>query len=160
MIDTRKVQRRTLRFESISQLRDELARIEAAHASGTLRTLGNWSVGQILGHLAAWTDYAYDGYPMRPPGWVRLLGRLMKGKFLRSEMPTGFRFRGAPEGTYGVEPLEFDDGMRRLRLALARLEATAPTMPSPVLGPLGHDEWIRLHLNHAALHLGYLRTTP
>jgi hypothetical protein len=159
MVDTRKAPRRALRFESIPRLRDELATVEAAHRAGTLRTTGNWTPGQVLGHLAAWASYPYDGYPMNPPGWIRLLGRLTKRRFTRQTrpMPAGFRIHGAPEGTFGVENLEFDEGVRRLHAALDRLETTTPTIINPVFGRLSHAEWVGLNLNHAALHLGFLK---
>ncbi len=156
MINTRKAQRRTLRFDTIAQLREELARLEAANAAGTLKTTGNWSVGQILGHLAAWIDYAYDGYPMSPPLWVRAMGRLMKPFVTGMSMPPGVRIYGAPAGTYGGENLEFAEGLRRMRAALDRLEKSAPTRPSPMFGRFSHEGWKRLNLNHAALHLGYV----
>jgi len=53
--------------------------------------------------------------------------------------------------------VSFEDGMARLRHALARLEAgERMTHPSSFLGPLTHDEWVRLNLNHTQLHLGFL----
>lgn len=157
MIDTRNAPRRKLRFDTIAELRSELARIEAEERAGRLTTTGNWTPGQIFGHLAKWIDFAYDGYPMTPPGWVRVLGRMMKPFILRMPMPAGVRIRGAPTGTFAHDPLPFVDGLAGLRAALERLESVAPTLPSPMFGRLSHDAWKRLHLNHAALHLGYLR---
>lgn len=156
MIDTRHAPRRTLRFHTLADLRAELDRLDAAHHAGTLRATGNWSPGRVLGHLAAWAEYPYSGFPMRGSVLMRLLGRLAKGRILRTPFSPGFRFRSVPGGTYGQDEMPFPEALYRLRTVLARLETTPPPLPSPVFSTLSHAQWIRLHLSHAALHLGFL----
>jgi len=47
--------------------------------------------------------------------------------------------------------------MDRLRSALARLDADEKfTQPSPLLGRLSHEQWVRMQLGHASMHLGFL----
>lgn len=161
MIDTEKVkERRTLRFDSLPALSRELDSLAAAHAAGTLRTLGNWTPGQMFTHLAAFINYAYDGFPAEianPPWIIRKFGTLMKTKMTMKSMPVGVKLPGVREGTVGAEDVAFDVGINRLRAAIARLEAATPTKPSPLLGPLTRDEWIGLHLRHAELHLSFLK---
>lgn len=161
MIDTKKVKdRRVLRFDSLAALSRELDSLAAAQAGGTLRTLGNWTPGQIFTHLAAFIEYAYDGFPpeiANPPWIIRMFGKLMKAKMTKKSMPVGVRMPGLREGTVGAEDVPFDVGMTRLRAAIARLEAATPTNPSPLLGPLTREEWIGLHLRHAELHLSFLK---
>jgi len=157
MIDTAKVtDRRALSFSTLDEVRAEMDRIIASERAGTLRRTGNWSVGQTFGHLAAWLEYPYTGYPMSPPWVVRMLARLFKKKFMSGSLPPGVRIRGAPAGTYGVDPMSLEAGAARLKAAMARMESTPPTSPNPLFGPLTHDEWKRLNLGHAALHLGFL----
>jgi hypothetical protein len=51
----------------------------------------------------------------------------------------------------------FEDGMARMRSALARLErGERMSHPSPWLGPLTHDQWIRINLSHTQMHLGFM----
>jgi hypothetical protein len=156
MIDTRTAPRRTLRFDTLAGLRAELDRLDAAHRAGTLRATGNWSPGRILAHLAAWIEYPYSGFPMRSSILMRLLGRLAKRSILHAPFKPGFRFRAVPSGTYGQDEMPFPEALSRLRTALDTLETRTPPLPSPVFGPLSHEEWIRLHLSHAELHLGFL----
>ncbi len=69
-VNTAKVRdRRQLQFNSIDEVLSEIDRIVSADQAGTLRHLGNWTPGQIMGHVAAWTNYSYDGYPLKPPPW-------------------------------------------------------------------------------------------
>ena len=58
--------------------------------------------------------------------------------------------------TIVLRPLSTDEGLARFKKAAARLKAAPPANPNIILGPLTHDEWIAMNLNHAALHLGYM----
>lgn len=159
MIDTKNVSEfRTLRFESLDDVRREAERIAAAERAGTLRRSGNWTAGQTFGHLATWIGFAFDGYPpsLRPPWFVRALARFGKERFLSKPLPRGFRLPKVEGGTVGTEPLTLEEGLSRLTAALDRLDRTAPTVANPVFGPMTHDEWKRAHLRHAELHMGYL----
>jgi hypothetical protein len=45
-----------------------------------------------------------------------------------------------------------------MRRVLDRLDGGARcTHASPAFGALSHDEWMRLHLGHAQLHLGFIQ---
>lgn len=158
-IDTRKVtDRRKLRFESIEDAIAEVDRIVAAELAGTLRQMGNWTAGQNLGHIAAWIEYGYDGYPVpRPPFFVRWILRLMLGRILRDGMPAGKRIPGVPQGTAGTEQYPTDVAAERLRRAFRRLKNREPALHhSPAFGEMSFDDRIRLNLRHAELHLGFL----
>lgn len=160
VVDTGNIaEHRELRFSSLDDLLAELDRVVAAEKTGTLRRTGNWTTGQTFGHLAAWIDYAYDGYPpgSTPPWFVRVIVRMMKKSFIRKPMQRGFKIPRAPGGTYAAEPVSTEEGARRLRQALERLQRREPTrFDSPVFGPMTDDERIALNLRHAELHLGYL----
>jgi hypothetical protein len=157
-IDPIKAEHRALRFNTIDDALAEIERIAAAERAGTLRTTGNWSFGQIFGHLATWIDFPYDGYPdsVRPPWILKLVCRMMKGKFLRGPLPRGSRIPNFPEGTLGTERLSTDEGHARVVRAFKRLQGAPPLRPSPIFGVLTHEEWIAGNLRHAELHLGYL----
>lgn len=152
-------ERRSLRFESVQDIRQELTRLEDALRAGRLRTLGNWTPGQVFNHLAMFISYAYEGYPpgLREPGAaLRLVFKLMKKRFLHKPMGAGIRIPGVPGGTVGTEPCSPDEGLRNLRAWLDRLEASPPTIANPLLGSLTHDEWRNLQCRHCELHLGFL----
>ena len=158
MINTKKVRdRRALQFETVDDvLRDAELLAEAARR-GTLRVAGNWSLGQALGHLATWVNMPFDGYPEMPPPkwWMRPLRPLMRWWLVNKGFPAGVRIEGVPGGTFGIEPCEVDEGLRRLRSAFGRLAAEAPMQTSPVFGPMTREEWTNFHLRHAELHLSF-----
>jgi hypothetical protein len=153
------VQRRHLRFATIDDLLKEVERIETADKEGRLQAQGTWTPGQVLGHVAAWINYGYDGYPMKPPPWiVRLLLRWQVKKYLRDGMPSGVRIPKVEAGTYGIEVLTLPEGAAQLRRAVERLRAGEPAkFDSPAFGPMTPEDRIQFNLRHAELHLSFLQ---
>jgi hypothetical protein len=112
----------------------------------------------VLAHIAAWIDYAYEGFPIAPPPFfVRWILRLRLKKMLRQGMPRGVRIPGVQGGTTGMDAMETRDAAERLLASLARLGSSEEARhDSPAFGPLSHEDRIELNLRHAELHLGYL----
>lgn len=155
-VNTRKVAgRRLLHFESLDQMMADVKRLAVADQAGRLRRLGNWTLGQALGHLAAWAGYGYTAAPLRTPFLIRLILRLRKRKFLRGPMSAGVKIPRVPGGTLATEPLSLAEGLSRLERVMERLKVEAPTFPSPALGQLTHEEAMALSLRHAELHLSF-----
>ena len=159
MIATKQVKdRRTLRFNSTAELLADIDRIVAADKSGKLRCTGNWTAGQAMGHIAAWINYSYDGYPMGPPPWIiRVILGFLKKKYLRQGMPAGVEIPKVKGGTFATESLSTEEGAARLRKALARLASgESAKFPSPAWGEMPVEERIALNLRHAELHLSFI----
>jgi hypothetical protein len=145
-----------LRFESIDQAMAEVERLAEAERVGRLRRLGNWTLGQTLGHLSVWAEYGYTGVPLKVPFFIRWFLRLRKRKFLYQPMRSGVGIPGVKGRTLATDPVPLEVGRGRFRRAMERLKAEAPTAPSPAFGRLTHEESIALNLRHAELHLGFL----
>lgn len=149
--------RRRLRFESLDAV---LA--DAEHLAGVpTKPLGNWSLGQILMHLAAVYEKSIDGTDFRPGRLLRCLGRLVvpvwKHWVLRRGLPAGIRppafmFKEvAPPEHVGT-----DDGLRALRRAIGRLKAEGRRDWDQCFHAFTRAEWDRFHMRHAELHLSYI----
>src|SRR5262249_51172641 len=109
------------------------------------------------GHLAAWSEFGYDGYPsLKVPFFIRWILRLRKRKFIVGPMPTGVKIPGVPGGTLAIDPMPLDEALTRFQRVTERLKVEAPPVPSPAIGKLTHEESIALNLRHAELHLGFL----
>lgn len=149
--------RRKLRFETLDDALAEAERLAAAERDGRLTHTGNWTLGQTLGHLATWTNFAFDGYPpeVHAPLPVRLILRLLRNRILNTGMQPGVKIGKVPGGTLGLDVLPTDEGLRRFRAALERLRGTGPGVVNPAFGRLTHGQWIQLNLRHAELHLGF-----
>ena len=146
-----------LRFSTIEAVLADADRIVAAERAGTLRRTGNWTAGQIFGHLATWINYGYEGFPFQTPWFVRVILRIRKNKYLRDGLPAGVHIPKVANGTYGTELLGTEEGAERLRKALTRLNSgETARFDSPAWGPMPQDQRIAINLRHAELHLGFL----
>jgi len=157
-VNTAQAERRKLRFETIDECLAEVDRIVASERAGSLRRTGNWTTGQIFAHVAAWIDYGYDGYPLGPPPWpIRMILKLLVGKYLRKGMPAGVRIPKTEHGTFGMDAVSTEDGAKRIRDAFGRLKrGEHAKFDSPAFGPMSHEDRVQLNLRHAELHLGFL----
>ena len=156
LVDTGKVStRRKLKFDTIDQVLADVDRLVEAERAGRLGRVGNWSLGQALGHLASWAEYAYAGYPNKPPFFIVWILRARKQKFIHEPMRAGVKIPGVPGGTFATDPVPLDEAGGRYRRVLAQLKSEAPTLVHPIFGRLSHDEWIAINLRHAELHLGF-----
>lgn len=155
-VNTASSDRRKLRFENVNAALREVDRIVAAEEAGKLRRAGAWTTGQTFGHVAAWINYAYEGYPFKVPWFIRLIVKQMVKRYIRDGMPAGRRIPRTADGTYGTAIMETAEGARRLREALRRLETAPAKFESPAFGALSEHDRIQLNLRHAELHLGFL----
>jgi len=152
-------QRRSLRFETIDAAVADAQHLVDAERAGRLTSCGNWTLGQAIGHLATWANFAFDGYPdaVRAPLPVRAILRLLRNRIINHGMMPGVKVGRIPGGTLGLDVLPADEAMSRYRAAMERLRATAPAIVNPAFGRLTHAQWIQLNLRHAELHLSFHR---
>ncbi len=133
-VDTKKVARRTLHFNSLDEVLAEAERLVA----GSPRMLGNWSLGQTLVHLARGLDMAVEPAPFRAPWYVRLVGPWLKTRFLTKPMSAGFKLPNDAASDFLVGLSSFDPpyGAATLRCQTPRVSRETPTGTGdrPVLG--------------------------
>jgi hypothetical protein len=154
-MDTVSTPRRTVRYTSFEDVLADAERLVHARAE----TTGNWSLDQILGHLAVAMEKSMDGLPGRLPWYVRLIGRyVIKRRVLKHGMKPGFKLPA--EAEKWAVPAPGGDAhatLERLRRAVARLQSDPTRSPHPVFGPMPASEWDRLHLRHAEMHMSFVR---
>jgi hypothetical protein len=153
-IQTGKVtQRRRLTLNSLDDLCGELDRLAAARE---IRTLGNWSTGQIFQHLAVVMNKSIDGFDRMMPAPVRLVLRLLVlPRMLKKGMKPGFRLPGRAAEIL-PPPISTAEGLQNLRQAIARIQTETRRAPHAFFGHLPDEQWNRLHCRHAELHLSFL----
>src|SRR5204862_7878636 len=118
----------------------EAERCVGAHRAGTLRRTGDWTPGQVFGHLAAWIEYGYEGYPFTPSPEAAARARANKARVLEQGMTPGYRIAGIEGGTTGSADAPVQAGLERLRRAWARLDSDCPTHEHAFFGAMSHEE--------------------
>ena len=152
-VDTKTVQgRRTLHFSSLDEI---VADAEKLVTSPDTKMLGNWPLDQLLTHLATAINGSIDGMPARAPWFIRLAAPLIKGHVLKRGMQPGFRLPKEVEPRFFPSAASKDAALDTLRRAVARVQNERMTAPHPAFGRMTHEEWTKVHLRHAELHLSF-----
>jgi hypothetical protein len=103
--------------------------------------------------------YALEGFPFRAPLPIRMVGRLMKGAMLSDRpLPRGISLkRPGLDRLLPPDDVSFEQGAAEVREILARVDAGERfTHPSPLVGPLTHEQWVTVHAKHFAHHAAML----
>jgi hypothetical protein len=153
MIDTTKVEgRRRLHFETLDDIGANVEQL----ARGHVRSLGNWTPGQVLQHLSLAMTYSIDGFPTRAPFFLRMLGKVFKKRILSKGMSPGFKLGEKDARALVPGPTNWEDGLTAFRTALKRMQTETTRAPHGFFGFLTHEEYIQLHCRHSELHLSFL----
>jgi hypothetical protein len=154
-VDTRKVaDRRLLHFDTLENILADLDDL----SKKKVRSLGNWTLGQVYRHLATTMYSSVDGFGFAVPWPFRVIGKLfMKKRLINWSMKPGFNHPAQAAQVLVPGPTPDDEGLAALRGALHRLQTESKRVPSPFLGELTHAEWDKMHCRHAELHLSFLK---
>ena len=145
--------RRVVAYESLD---DVLMDAERLVANPRTKMLGNWSLGQLLAHLAASMHMSIDGTDHRPPWFVRLLGPFLKRRVLK-KMSAGFQLpKPVADQIIPAKPVSPEEGLRLLLEAIKRFRSDTSRKPHAAFGKLTGAEWHLLHLRHAELHMSFV----
>jgi hypothetical protein len=83
------------------------------------------------------------------------MGPSIKRRILKKGMPAGFNLPRSREPEAFPDVASAQAGLDSLRAAVARIQRERMTAAHPLFGRLTHDEWARLHLRHAEMHLSF-----
>ena len=154
-VNTAKVSsRRELDYKSFDEF---LADVDCL-SDGNIKTLGNWSAGQIFQHLANAFNGSIDGLPQAFPWFICATARMFKKKLIGGAMPAGIKMPAKLAAAVMPEPTPTETGLANLRAAVARLKQEPHRAAHPVFGRITTDEWNTVHLKHASLHMSFLTT--
>ena len=144
--------RRVVAYESLDDVLMDAERLVANHK---VKMLGNWSLGQMLAHLAGGIHMSIDGSDYRPPWFIRLLGPFLKRPVLK-KMSAGFQLpKPIADKIIPTTPVSREDGFRLLQEAVKRFRSDTSRKRHNVFGNLTGAEWHQLQLRHAELHMSF-----
>ncbi len=121
-----------------------------------VRTLGNWSFGQIMRHIALSIDCMIDGAPFGFPAPIQWVMRLlMKKKMLAGKMSPGFKL---PKKASQLlpEPATTEEGLAEYRAAIERAKTESRRAPHGGFGHLTKEEHDIFQLRHAEMHMSFV----
>ncbi len=145
--------RRRLKFQQLDDITAEVERLAAV----PIRQLGNWSLPQCVGHLSRAMQMSLEGVPDRAPWLIRMtIGKVTKPLVLSKGMRPGFKLPvPVAERLVPAATVSTDEAISELRAYVVRLQTEPQRHPHPFFGSLTRNEWDRLHLRHAEMHLSF-----
>ncbi|HXY34548.1 MAG TPA: DUF1569 domain-containing protein [Planctomycetaceae bacterium] len=150
---TAKPVRRRIRYNSLEDVMADAERAVRANSA----TTGNWSLGQILEHLATAQDKMIDGFGFSAPWPVPIVGRLMfKKRLLEKGLVPGFKLNAKAAAI--LVPGETDPAaaLEHFRQSTERLKTEQKRSAHPFLGPMTVEECNQMCLRHAELHMSFV----
>lgn len=148
-------QRRDVGYATLEEFRLDAEGI----AAGPFVTVGSWTFGQILDHLAKGIHCSLDGFPFKAPWYMRLAAPFVKNSVLTRKMEPGWKLPKSADPYLPQSDTTVEDGLARLVNGIDRLENETPEAAHPVFGKLAREEWIQLHIRHAELHMSFVVPT-
>lgn len=147
-------ERRTLTFNSMSEILAEVERL----AAGPIESLGDWTPAQNIDHVRRVVTTSLDGFDFAMPWPIRVFGKLLKGRTIAGGLRPGLKIPAAATAAFAPpEDITLDEALELFRRDVGRaITPGSMSQPSPLFGPMTHDDWERLHCRHAELHLGFL----
>ena len=142
--------RRELRYSSLPEILDDIETLTA----GPVRSVGSWTPAQNIEHVRLLIRVSREGAEFSLPLRLRILAKLFKPVFLARGLKPGIKGVPAMEPSIDINLSDAVSAFREEILAAARPGAMAK--PSPLFGPMSHDDWVRLHCRHAELHFSHL----
>ena len=158
-IDTKSAPRRDVSFRSFDDILADLDRISEGLDAGTAVTTGNWTVGEITDHCAKFLRFACDGFEGKAPAPLRFIFRALffKKAIGPDPLPSGFKLPKQASSLLPREGVDNREGIDELRKQLKRvLAGKEMNQPSPVFGPVTHDQWMIVQTKHCAMHLSFI----
>ena len=155
IVKTKSIQgRRELHFADFSELLADAEHV----ANSPCQTLGNWSVGQILDHLAKAAMAPFEGFGGLKAPWLArtFVMPFIKNSLLTKSMPAGFQLPRNATALVPADEIDPRAALEKLKGALGRFTTDMPHFPHPFLGKLALQEWVSLTLRHAEMHLSFL----
>lgn len=154
-VNTKRVtQRREVHYDSYDDFLADAERL----ASSNVQTVGNWTLGQIFGHLAQTLNSSIDGTDMKFPWLVKKIVPLFinKEKMLNETLSPGFKIPKKGEAQFSPDPsVSTEEGLASLRAAIERCQTETSRVEHPAFGKLTLEEWNKANLRHGELHMSF-----
>jgi|GEM_PF-2850698 len=148
---------RKLHFGHLDDLLQEARRIaEGPNA----RSRGSWTPAQNIWHVGRVIQASVEGFPGPVPFVFKLIGPLIKGRFLKRSFNPGIKlppglvdhFTPPPETTP-------QQAIELIESVVAKQKEQGFIPASPLFGKLSAQQWIDLHCRHAEMHFGLIELT-
>ncbi len=159
-IDTRHVApRRKLQLHTLHEILRDVEQLGAvtSETGESICADGNWTPAQIVEHVTFFLDGAIDGFDFTAPLLIRVLARPFKNRILTKPLKPGIKLPARMNVVLPDPQTTWEDAVSALRDAVGRIDnGERMTQPSPLLGAMTHEDWVKFHCRHAEMHFSFM----
>lgn len=157
-VNTKTAPRRDVSYPTLEEALADAERL----AASPHETTGNWTLAEILEHLARSIEANLDGVEAKAPLPLRLFGPILKPLLKRQvtgkSMLPGFTLpKNLQAEFFPREGTTLEQALAMYREQVERAMEATEVREHPFFGQMTRDELMKLHCNHAALHLSFVR---
>ena len=151
--------RRTLSFNCMADILGDIEMLDAAEKDGkSISATGNWTPAQIIEHVLCFIDCSMDGFDFKAPLVLRIIGWIGRSYILKNPIKPGLRLPAKMSMVIPSPKTTWSDAVSHARKAILRVEAGKHmSKPSPLLGKMSHEDWVKLHCSHAEMHFSFIK---
>lgn len=151
--------RRTLSFTTMAEILSDVEMLDAAVKDGkTISATGNWTPAQIIEHVMYFIDGSMDGFDFKAPLIFRIFGKFARSHILNKPMKPGIKLPPKMSMVIASPKSTWPDAISHARKAILRVEAGKyMSKPSPLLGKMTHQDWVKMHCRHAEMHHSFIK---
>ena len=151
--------RRNLSFTTMAEILGDIEMLDAFVNEGrTISATGNWTPAQIIEHVVYFVDGSIDGFDFKAPFVIRIFGKIMRSRILNKSMSPGIKLPPKMKMVLPSPKTTWPDAVTHARKAILRVEAGKQmTQPSPLLGKMSHNDWVKLQCRHAEMHFSFIK---
>lgn len=151
--------RRKLSFTTMAEILGDIEMLDAVVKEGkTISATGNWTPAQIIEHVLFIIDCSMDGFDFKAPLIFRIFGKFARSFILNKPMKPGITLPAKMSMVIASPKSTWPDAVSHARKAILRVEAGKyMAKPSPLLGKMAHQDWVKLHCRHAEMHLSFIK---
>jgi hypothetical protein len=145
---------RKLHFKTLDDIVAEAKRIAQ---SDDAVSRGTWTPAQNIWHVGRFVKACVEGYPMRVPIVLKLIGPLLKNRTLTKGFSPGIRLpRNAAEHMVAPAHTTIEQAMDMLETSVQNVKEQGFMSHNPILGSMTPQQWVDLHCRHAEMHFGLI----
>jgi len=121
-------------------------------------TTGNYSVPQIIEHLARSIDIGLGEQSVPKVSWlVSMMAKMMKKRFLVKGMKPGFRLPAETQSLFWPEEeVDAQSALDHYSESISKLMTAEEPIQHPYFGAMTRKEQAILHCRHAELHFSFI----
>lgn len=141
----------------LATLDDILAEARRVAGQPDTASRGTWTPAQNIWHVGRLIKAGVEGYPVKVPFLLKLIGPLLKKQFTNKGFTPGIKLP-SQAADHMVAPADttIEQAMAMIESAIQNAKDKGFLPKNPMMGRMTPQQWVDLHCRHAEMHFGLI----